>query len=430
MFPIVIEINFPSGTPAFTINGQSAVVVQDAAATAKETAKPATSDAKDATPATISAPVCLRDIEQIASMKLKKSSWDYFSSGAMDQETLQLNSEVFSRIRIRPRVLRDVSQVDLSASLFGYKFASPIGISPTAMMKLCDESGEAGVGRAAASFNQVQTLSTFTTVSLEDVASAVRSLPDYPHAKAQRIPNLWFQLYVVEDRKKAEELVRRAEKAGYSALVVTVDTPRLGRRLHNIRDPFRLPSDVKHANFEGNNSATLDNEIGQGGAVALRNNNDASLNWDRDIGWLRSITKLPLVVKGILTAEDAELAIKAGVDAIGVSNHGGRQLDSVPATLEALPEIARAVAGRVPIIFDGGVRRGTDVFKALALGANFVCVGRPSLFALTWDGEEGVRKMLDMLNEELRLAMVLAGTTKISAITMQFVRHESEYGKL
>ncbi|KAJ3341088.1 Hydroxyacid oxidase 2 [Gonapodya sp. JEL0774] len=423
---IIIEINFPSGSVSSSTSpspGTTTIAPPSSSSTSEPNPKE--------TPAVpeLPTPVCLKDIEAVAKSRLNKTSaWDYFSSGAMEEETLKLNSEVFTRVRIRPRVLRDVSQIDTSVKLFGHTFATPIGISPTAMMKLCDPQGEAAVGRAAASLNQLQTLSTFTTISLEDVASAVRSLPDYPFAKAERIPNLWFQLYVVEDRPKAEELVRRAEKAGFSALVVTVDTPRLGRRLHNIRTPFFMPSDLSHANFT--NTANSTSTMGKPGGVGLNNSNDASLNWDRDIGWLRSITKLPIVVKGILTAEDAELAIKAGVDAIGVSNHGGRQLDTVPATLEALPEIARVVKGRVPIIFDGGVRKGTDVFKALALGASFVCVGRPSLYALTWEGEEGVRKMLEMLNEELRLACVLAGTTTVKAITRAYVKHESEYGKL
>ncbi|KXS17994.1 FMN-dependent alpha-hydroxy acid dehydrogenase [Gonapodya prolifera JEL478] len=406
---IIIEINFPSAVAAKAQAG-----TQESATDAKA------AETVQAVEEIVDNPVCIKDLEPIAKRKISSSAWSYYSTGAMDEETMRNNVDSFSRIRIRPRVLRDVSNIDTTVTLFGHTYASPVGISPTAMMKLCHADGEAGVARAVAGLNQAQTLSTFTTMSLEDVAKAARSVPDYPFKSAARIPNLWFQLYIVEDRHKAEQLVRRADAAGYSALVVTVDTPQLGRRLHTIREPFKLPTDMTHANFEGNSDSL----------AAINTAVDASVNWNRDISWLRSITKLPIIVKGILTAEDAELAVQAGVDAIGVSNHGGRQLDSVPSSIEALPEIARAVKGRVPIILDGGVRKGTDVFKALALGATYVCVGRPSLYALAYDGEEGVRKMLGFLNEELRLAMTLAGATKVKDINRNFIRAETEYSRL
>ncbi|KAJ3341074.1 hypothetical protein HDU93_005706 [Gonapodya sp. JEL0774] len=445
-FPqIIIEINLPQMGAAIVPAAHEVRASPSAPTESTSPSQPEQQSDGDDFPI----PVCVKDLAPIAKKKISSSAWAYYSTGAMDEETMNNNVESFSRIRIRPRVLRDVSSIDTTVKLFGHTYASPIGISPTAMMKLCHPDGESGVARACAYLNQSQTLSTFTTTSLEDVAQAVRDMPGYPYAKAARLPNLWFQLYVVEDRSKSAELVKRADAAGYSAMVVTVDTPKLGRRLHTIREPFELPvgfsgcwdqrlgcsrggritlvylafgvvqKNMSHANFD--NSASLAN---------INTAVDASVNWKRDIGWLRTLTKLPIIVKGVLTAEDAELAVEAGVDAIDVSNHGGRQLDSVPSSLEALPEIARAVKGRIPIILDGGVRKGTDVFKALALGANYVCVGRPSLYALAYDGEEGVKTMLGFLNDELRLAMTLAGTTDIKSITRAYVRAAGEYSKL
>ncbi|KAJ3342823.1 Hydroxyacid oxidase 1 [Gonapodya sp. JEL0774] len=373
-------------------------------------------------------PVCVNDLVPYCERKLKPAFWEHIRDGAMDSETHKNNTESFKRIRIRPRVLRDVSNIDTTVKLFGHTFASPIGLSPTGSVQMCHPEGEKVFARTVARMNQAYMCSTATTVSLEDVAAEARNVPDYPFAKAAKLPNLFFQLYVFGDKKVTEALVKRAEKEGYTAMVVTVDTPRLGRRLTLIRRPGELGKRV-WANF-----ATKEEDASKfankGGNLGLSSNFSDTLNWDTDIKWLRSITKLPIILKGIMSGEDAELAIQAGIDGIYVSNHGGRQLDTIPSTLEALPEIARVAKGKIPILFDGGVRKGTDVFKALALGADYVFIGRPALLGLTWKADEGIEQVLNWLNEELRLAMVLAGTTSVKDITKAFVRHESEYWKL
>ena len=253
-------------------------------------------------------------------------------------------------------------------------------------------------------------LSTISTVPLEDVAAT----------GADR----WFQLYVMQDRSLSEDLVRRAHAAGYRALVLTADTPFLGPRLRDVRNRFTLPPDIDMANLH---AITMPGGSGPGGrstgselADFFAAEHDASLSWD-DLAWLRSVSPMPLVLKGVMTAEDAKLAAHAGVDGIIVSNHGGRQLDGVPAALDALPEVVDAVEGRVEVLMDGGVRRGTDVLKALALGARAVLIGRPYLWGLVCDGEAGVRQVLEMLRDELVLAMQLAGKQSVGEIDRSLV---------
>jgi 4-hydroxymandelate oxidase len=243
-------------------------------------------------------------------------------------------------------------------------------------------------------------VSTISTASLEDVAeTGVRR---------------WFQLYVMRDRELTARLVDRAHAAGYGAVVLTVDTPLLGRRLRDERNRFALPPGIDMANLVG---AALPQEEAQGSALFsfFLSEHDAGLTWD-DVSWLRSLSPLPVILKGVVTAEDAKIAVEAGVDAIVVSNHGGRQLDGAPATLDALPEVVEATEDRVEVLLDGGVRRGTDVVKALALGARAVLVGRPYLWGLAVSGESGVRRVLELLRDELSLAMALAGRPRIADI--------------
>ncbi|KAJ1817451.1 Hydroxyacid oxidase 1 [Coemansia sp. RSA 2671] len=351
--------------------------------------------------------VSLDDFEQHALRNLDRNALDYYRSGAQDMITLRENQRAFDRVFIRPRVLRDVSTVSLSTTILGQHIASPICIAPTAMQRMAHPDGELATARAAERRSTCMVLSSWSTTRIEDVAvgSGVK----------------WLQLYVYKDREATRRLIERAQDSGYTAIALTVDTPFLGRRLPDIRNRFRLPPHLTMANFVDQGKAQVgaaDNASGLAAYVASQI--DPTLNWSH-VQWVKSVARIPVLVKGILTAEDARLAVDAGVDGIIVSNHGGRQLDTVPATIDVLEEVCRAVDGRIEVYLDGGVRRGTDVFKALALGARAVFLGRPVLWALNYNGEDGVVEMLDMINEELRLAMSLAGCVSVTDITRSHV---------
>lgn len=352
----------------------------------------------------------LDDLEPLAREALPPSVYDFIAGGAEDEVTLRNNRTAFERIQLRPRILVDVTHIDTETTVLGQPMPSPIMLAPVALHRLASDDGELATARGAAAAGATMILSTMSTCTIEEVAAAA------PGPK-------WFQLYCYNDRAVTERLVRRAEAAGYSALCLTVDVPRLGRRERDFRHSTPFPPDIIPRNFESelDLGSISDNTRGSalmGMTAALL---DPSLTWDA-IAWLKSITALPIVAKGILTAEDAILAVEHGVSAIAVSNHGGRQLDGVPASIEALPEIAAAVAGRVELLIDGGVRRGTDVLKALALGARAVLIGRPYIWGLAVDGESGVTAVLRMLQAELELAMSLTGVTRIDQITPSLVR--------
>jgi (S)-2-hydroxy-acid oxidase len=320
--------------------------------------------------------------------------------------------------RLRPRVLVDVSNIDLTSSILGFDIAMPIMVAPTALHKMAHPDGELATARAVSASNTVMILSSSATCNMEEIAETGPGLR-------------FFQLYVYKDRNITRTLVRRAEQAGFKAIVLTVDTARLGRREADIKNRFKLPSHLTYKNMEGlmNLEAEMDKTSDSEIASWVDNHFDRSLNW-KDVKWLQSITKLPVFVKGILTAEDAVLALQAGVAGIMVSNHGARQLDHVPATISVLEEVVKAVAGRVPVFLDGGIRRGTDVFKALALGASGVFVGRPIPYALAVDGEAGVTKVLQMLRDEFELTMALMGVRSVKEICRQHVQTEQDTMKL
>ncbi|XP_075523244.1 glycolate oxidase 1-like isoform X1 [Primulina tabacum] len=343
------------------------------------------------------------EYEALAREKLPKMVYDYYASGAEDQWTLKENRNAFSKIMFRPRILVDVSKIDTDTSVLGFKISSPIMIAPTAMQKMAHPEGELATARAASSAGTIMTLSSWATSSIEEVASTAPGIR-------------FFQLYVTKDRSIVTHLVKRAENAGYKAIALTVDTPRLGRREADIKNRFALPYNLTLKNYKKLNLATIDETNDSGLASFVANQIDRSLSW-KDVKWLRTITNLPILVKGVLTAEDAALAIQAGAAGIIVSNHGARQLDYVPVTIMALEEVARAAQGRVPVFLDGGIRRGTDVFKAIALGASGVFIGRPVVFSLAVDGEAGVRKVLQMLRDEFELTMALSGCRSIKEIT-------------
>ena len=361
------------------------------------------------TPLDLTQLINLHDFEAAGQPRLTQNALDYYRSGANDGHTLSNNQAAFSRLRLRPRMLNDVSHVRLETSVLGLPLSAPIGVAPSAFHGLAHQDAELGTVRATAAAGRVMTLSTLSNTSIEEVA-------------AQADGRLWFQLYLYRDRELARALVQRAGAAGARALVLTVDTPRLGRREANVRHGFVLPPHLSTPNVGAQEQMSqIDAEGGSQLAEYFAELMDPSLSW-RDVEWLRGITDLPIVLKGVLTAEDAELAVQHGAAAIWVSNHGGRQLDTAVASIEALPEVVQAAAGRAEVYLDGGIRRGTDVLKALALGARAVFLGRPVLYGLACGGQAGVSRVLDLLTDELRLAMALSGQADEAGLSPALVR--------
>jgi 4-hydroxymandelate oxidase len=352
---------------------------------------------------TMSIPVNVEEFEPIARERLAQMVYDFYAGGAEDEITLRENREAFRRRSLRYRVLVDVAQRDLSTNVLGRSFPFPVILAPTAMHRLAHPDGEAATAKAAASLGTLMTLSSVSTVTLEDVAAAA---PEGPR---------WFQLYCYTEQAVTEMLVKRAYAAGYTALVVTVDVPYLGRRERDFRNGFVLPDGIRLANFD---PIAVD-PGGEGESVLsqfVATLQTPTLNWN-DLAWLRSLSPMPIILKGVVRDDDAARAVEMGIEGIWVSNHGGRQLDGAIATADALPPIVAATRSKAAIIVDGGVRRGTDVLKALAMGADLVAVGRPQLWGLAADGEDGVRRVLEMLRDELSLAMALCGCRSRAEIT-------------
>jgi isopentenyl diphosphate isomerase/L-lactate dehydrogenase-like FMN-dependent dehydrogenase len=350
----------------------------------------------------LSGQLTVDDLEAIARDRLPQMVFDYFAGGAADEWTLAENRRAFHRWILRPRVLVDVTTVDLATTVLGQSIPFPIILAPTAFQRMAHPDGEVATARAAASLDALMVLSTIASTSLEDVADTG--------------VHRWFQVYVMTDRDFTADLVKRAHVAGYRALMLTVDTPLLSRRMRDERNRFALPPGIEMVNLR----AQLPHAEGSALFSFFMDRHDAGLTWD-DVAWLRSLTPLPVMLKGIVTAEDAALAVDAGVDGIVVSNHGGRQLDGTPATIDALPEVVEASAGRVEVLMDGGVRRGSDALKALALGARAVMVGRPYVWGLAAGGERGVRRALEILRDELALAMALAGRRSVGDVDRALV---------
>ncbi len=342
------------------------------------------------------------DFEAAARERLDPGAYGYMAGGAGDEHTLRANSAAFARWELRPRVLVDVGSVSTATAVLGTEVALPLLVAPTAFQRLADPEGELSTAKAAARAGIVMTLSTLSSFTPAELAAAA------PGA-AQ-----WFQLYWSRDRGFTQELVQSAAEAGFSALMLTVDLPAAGRRERDVRAGFALPEDLPLPNLP----IALQRE---GFHAALRAAVDDTLTW-RDLEWLHSVSELPLVVKGILTAEDALLAAEHGVAAVVVSNHGGRQLDGVPATLDVLPEVVEAVGERVEVLLDGGIRRGVDVLKALALGARATLSGRAVLWGLAADGEAGVARVLELLRREIELGLALLGCPSPADVTRGHVR--------
>ena len=331
------------------------------------------------------APINVWDYERLAEQKLDANAHAYFAGGAGDELTLQENFTAFRRLTLRPRMLVDVTNISTATTVLGTDVALPVLVAPLAMQRMAHPDGELATARAAAAAGTVMCLSSAATARPAEVAAAA---PEAPH---------WYQVYVFADRSLTIELVDEARGNGFCALVLTVDTPYLGRRERDIRIDFKVPEGI---------TPTSD---------LFAQAFDTSLSW-HDLEWLAGYG-LPIVVKGLLTAEDARLACEHGAAAVVVSNHGGRQLDGVPASIEALAEVVEAVDGRAEVFLDGGIRRGTDVLKALALGARAVLIGRAMLWGLAVDGEAGVRHVLELLRAEIELGLGLLGCCSPADVT-------------
>jgi len=347
---------------------------------------------------TVAEPVCVADFEPLAKAKMPAMGWEYINAGSGDELTVRWNKEAYQRLRLRPHVLVDVSKLDTRVTLFGQEHAFPILLAPTSAQKLTHPEGELATARGAGAAGVAMILSSFSNVSLEDIAATAQT-------------PLWFQLYVQTDHGFTRDLVQRAEAAGYRALCLTVDAPVSGSRNREARAKVQLGALPNLKGLKLASTATYR----PSGMEIYSSVLDAALSW-KDVEWLSSFAKVPLLVKGVLNPEDADRAVKAGVAGIVVSNHGGRNLDTTPATADALPLVADKIAGRVPLLVDGGIRRGTDVLKALALGANAVLIGRPYLYGLGAAGDAGVTSVVNILRREFEMAMALTGRTNVASI--------------
>ncbi len=351
----------------------------------------------------------LFDFERAAGACMTPEAHAYIAGAAADEITLRWNREALDRIALRPRVLVDVSKIDTRLKLLGEELPHPILLAPAASHHIVHPKGELATAQGAAAAQAVLVVSSAATTSFEDIARAART----PSAAPIR---LWFQLYVQRDRGFTRALVERVVAHGCRALCLTVDTPVIGIRDREVRAGFALPPGLEHPNLRGSFPEGLRAEHRPTDPMGIYSPAlDASLTW-KDLSWLKSVAKVPLVVKGILDPEDAACAVSEGADGIMVSNHGARNLDTAVATADALPAIVEKVAGRIPVLVDGGIRRGTDVIKLLALGANAVLIGRPYLYGLAVGGAEGVARVINLLRRELEMAMALTGRTSLGAI--------------
>lgn len=340
-------------------------------------------------PVDLSEIVNLFDFEKMAEGKMTKMAFEYVASGAADEFTVRWNRQALDALKLNPNVLNDVSKLDTSVTLFGHKLPYPILVAPTAFHKIMHPEGELATARGASKAEAIYVVSSFTTTPLEEI-------------KKVATEPFWFQLYVRDDKEFTKNLVQKAESLGCRALCITVDTPVGGARNRQARVSFKLP--------EGINAPYANGEMIQ----------KMPLTW-KEMEWLISFAKVPVLLKGILHPDDAEKAIQIGASGILVSNHSGRNLDTVPATIEVLPRIVERVNKRIPILMDGGIRRGTDVLKAIALGANAVLVGKPICFGLASGGAEGVTKTLEILRAELEMAMALTGRATIASIDQSLI---------
>ena len=346
--------------------------------------------------------------EQLAKEHLSQMAFDYYSSGAWDEVTLRDNLAAFTRVKLRPKMLVDVSNINLTTQVLGESLQLPLLIAPMAFQCLADPEGEIATALAAEIAGVGMVLSTLATKSLEEVATVANGLQ-------------WFQLYIHKDQGLTQALVQRAYTAGYKAICLTVDAPMLGKRERDQRNEFTLPPGLHPANLTNISGLDIPQAPGESGLLTyFAQQINPAVTW-KDLEWLQSLSPLPLVVKGILRADDAVRAVEYGAQAIVVSNHGGRQLDGAIASLDALPDIIAAVDGKAEVLLDGGIRRGTDILKALAYGAKAVLIGRPVLWGLAVAGKIGVSHIISLLQDELNLAMALSGCASLGDIDSSLV---------
>jgi 4-hydroxymandelate oxidase len=342
----------------------------------------------------------LLQFEPLARKRLSQMAYDYVRSGGADEITMRENRLAFERLRLAPNVLVDVSELDTRVTLFGSELEHPILLAPIAYHRLYHAEGELATARGASAAGAAMVVSTFTTTAIDQIAQ-----------NTQR--PIWYQLYVQRDRAFTKDMVQRAVAAGCKAVCVTADSPVFGCRYSQLS--FGLPSNLECVHVRGldlkNQVAT--HKLRRGGIYDVLL--DASFNW-RDLEWLRSVAGVPVLVKGVLSAEDGKRAVDYGADGVIVSNHGGRNLDTVPATIDALPRVVEAVAGKIPVLLDSGVRRGTDVLMALALGAKAVFIGRSYIYGLALGGQKGVERTINILRDEFERAMALTGRRSIAEI--------------
>jgi 4-hydroxymandelate oxidase len=337
-------------------------------------------------------PVCLDDYEALARERLPRPAWEFFNAGSGDEVTLRWNREAFSRLRLKPRVMIDVSTIDTSITLFGQTLPHPILLAPISSHMMAHPEAEVATARGAGAASAILVASTFSNRSIEEIAQAATQ-------------PLWFQLYVEDDRGKTKELIQRAEAVGCRALCITVDLSWKCARNREDRVANETPI-LPYPNLN------YDSRPGGSGRNVGRSR---KFNWN-DLAWIQSFARTPILLKGVLNPDDADHAAKAGVAGLIVSNHGGRGLDTVPATIDALPAVVDKIAGRIPVLVDSGIRRGVDVLKCMASGAAAVLIGRPYLYGLAVAGSEGVRRVVEILRTEFEAAMALAGRTSTAAI--------------
>lgn len=357
---------------------------------------------------------CLADYERHASQNMPASAWAYLQGGAADEHTLQANARAWQTLSLVPRVLRRTAGGHTRTELFGRAMAHPLMLAPVAYQLLAHPEGEMGSALAAAAQEAGYVLSTQSSIPLEDIADATA-------LDALRGP-LWMQLYLQPDRDFTRLLIKRAEAAGYEALVLTVDAPTSGVRDRERRAGFRLPQGVSAVNLRGMRPSAPA-ALSPAQSALFDDLLQHAPTWD-DIAWLKQVTRLPIVLKGVLHPEDARLAVQAGAQGLIVSNHGGRTLDTAITTARALPRIVDAVGPDMPVLVDGGIRRGTDVLKALALGARAVLIGRPAVHALATAGALGVAHAIRLLRDELEAAMALTGCATLADISPALLEHD------
>ncbi|KAH9845686.1 putative glycolate oxidase [Teratosphaeria destructans] len=348
--------------------------------------------------------LCIDDLRVAASKKLPESARDFYNSGSTDQISIFENTSAYRKYRVRPRVLVDVSKCDPSTTCFGQRVSFPLGVSPAGLQAMAHAEGELATARACARRGVNMAISSFANYSIRQIRDAGLAIGPIKHA---------MQMYTMKDRNLELEIIQEAERNGCTAVFLTADSPVLGVRYKEWRNDFRTPAGLGYP-IIGLESERLQSVTHDSSFTSF---NDDGHNWAREIPWLRQNTHMEIWIKGVLTAEDTLKAIEMGCDGIIVSNHGGRQLDGVPATVDALPECVEAAAGRIRVHVDGGIRSGTDMFKALALGAEHVWVGRPAIWGLAYDGQKGVDVMLETFYNEFKRCMQLAGCVSVKDIT-------------